>query len=481
MKHPILAKLDRGEPLFTAIPFVASKRIFGQEFEVGSDLDSIEEGFCGLPTWLWIGGRIYVDQYHVELSVPETSNPLSAVIYTRAMCGQLLREKYSRYNEAARRNPRKWFLNNCDWGEDSSSARGIVGRTFGNHESYSTSSEIGSLREIAPFLVARTVFSAAGWVSGQTFHLSQRARFVKRLVSHNTTSDRGLLCSRTYDKELSEKCRHPNRLHIICGEANMSDIALYLKLGITALMVELSELGALPNIGFNQETIVKDLHKISLGSATWLHSEIPKEPECWILDSLGHKMSVLELLRTYVDAAAAEFKGRDSITDSLLVIANDTLAQLEDPEKNIGSLSRRLDWAAKLSLLRYFNKNKDLDDVGISFEDHDMEYHLLGGGLHDFLVRSSRMERLVSRGMIHRAFTEPPPDTRAAFRGWLAKRLDTHSTGLKLDAASNKSWGQATVNRSLDNALVREFKMDDPFLTYEEYHVEVYKMLGKGK
>src|SRR5213075_3318213 len=111
---------------------------------------------------------------------------------------------------------------------------------------------------ILPFLVTRQIFAGAGKIgieaeSGGTepgvFQISQRADFFSTLVSIDTMNKRPLINTR--DEPHADASRY-RRFHIIIGDSNMSEWATALKLGTTALVLELIERGKAPQLEIAQ-------------------------------------------------------------------------------------------------------------------------------------------------------------------------------------------------------------------------------------
>ena len=106
------------------------------------------------------------------------------------------------------------------------------------------------VRAMVPHLVTRIVYTGSGKVGAETgsarsrgagFQLSQRAEFFEEVVGLETTLKRPIVNTR--DEPHGDPRRY-RRLHVIIGDANMSQVATFLKLGTTALL-----LGALEDQG----------------------------------------------------------------------------------------------------------------------------------------------------------------------------------------------------------------------------------------
>jgi proteasome accessory factor A len=194
-------------------------------------------------TVLTNGARFYVDHAHPEYSSPECRTPLEAVRYDVA--GELVLREAMR--TAKERSPVGAeivvYKNNSDG----------KGNSYGCHENFLVNRDVpfgDVVRVMVPHLVTRIVYCGSGKVGaetagarskGSTFQLSQRAEFIEEVVGLETTLKRPIVNTRD---EPHGDPRRFRRLHIIIGDANMSQVATFLKLGTTALL-----LGALEDLG----------------------------------------------------------------------------------------------------------------------------------------------------------------------------------------------------------------------------------------
>src|SRR5437763_10005885 len=121
------------------------------------------------------------------------------------------------------------------------------GASYGAHENYLMDRRtpfIDIIRGLVPFFVTRQVFAGAGRVGigaeGRThgFQLSQRADFFEVEVGLETTLKRPIINTRDEPHADPERYR---RLHVIIGDANVSEVSTYLKLGTTSLILAMSE------------------------------------------------------------------------------------------------------------------------------------------------------------------------------------------------------------------------------------------------
>ena len=142
------------------------------------------------------------------------------------------------------------------------------GSSYGCHENYlmrrsTPFSEI--VQHLIPFFVSRQVVCGAGRVGigidarDAGFQISQRADFFEVEVGLETTLKRPIINTRDEPHADPDKYR---RLHVIIGDANMSEISTYLKLGTTSIVLSMIEDGFLTN-DLSLETPVADLRAIS--------------------------------------------------------------------------------------------------------------------------------------------------------------------------------------------------------------------------
>lgn len=441
-KTELLAKLESRTPLFETIPTVSRKRIIGTESEYGVQ-NSHKNGtsvieYDRLPSMLHNGGEIYEDRGHVEYASPETSNPAASVAYYEAGKVICWREQYSP----------ELYCNNNDWN----------GNTFGSHESYFTCAPRAEWHRLIPFLIARTVLCGAGWLNTDNrFELSQRAHMIQCAQGIETTTNRPILNLR---REPLAQVEGFERLHIVCADANMSEVSTFLRLGTMSCVIEMLEIMALPEVTYNYDLAASDLHNIS------------GRKECRLHGVINGPSVTLELLALYLDRSKELFSNRDAVTDAVLVIWEDTVQKLA---KNPTVLWRRLDWVAKSLLLRIFEEEMCLP-TGDELRSQDLAYHNLNPaeGLYYYLVQKGEMERIVSDEVIIHASFEPPADTRGYARGKVVQLLEEQRGNLAL---CTDNWKHLSLVNASENGFSRMYwgltphffislPMNDPRETY---------------
>ncbi|GAA2592150.1 depupylase/deamidase Dop [Actinomadura fulvescens] len=351
------------------------------------------------------GARLYVDHAHPEYSAPECTNPRDAVIWDKAG-ERVMADAAARAALVPGTHPIQLYKNNTD----------NKGASYGCHENYLMKRETpfaDIVRHLTPFFVSRQVVAGAGRVGigvdgrGDGFQISQRADFFEVEVGLETTLKRPIINTRDEPHADPEKYR---RLHVIIGDANMSEVSTYLKLGTTALVLAMIEDSFL-TVDLSVDMPVAGLRAVS------------HDPTCKHLLTLrdGRKMTAVQLQMEYLEQSRKYVEDRfgadvDEMTKDVLDRWESVLHRLgEDPMQ----LSRELDWVAKLELLEGYRSRDGLDWSHPRLQLVDLQYSDVRAdkGLYNRLVARDRVERIVTEQQVESAVEDPPEDTRAYFRG----------------------------------------------------------------
>jgi proteasome accessory factor A len=351
------------------------------------------------------GARLYVDHAHPEYSTPEVTTPLDVVRFEKAG-EQVMLDAALRASAVPGASPLLLYKNNTD----------NKGASYGAHENYlmrRSTPFADIVRHLTPFFVSRQVVCGAGRVGiGQDgredgFQVSQRADYFEVEVGLETTLKRPIINTRDEPHADPEKYR---RLHVIIGDANMSEVSTYLKVGTTALVLAMIEDRFLTR-DLALETPVASLRAIS------------HDPTCRDLVRLvdGRQLTAVQLQMEYLDLARKfvdETLGDDADPQTRDVLARweSVLTRLEtDPMQ----CAQELDWVAKLALLNQYRERDGLDWDDAKLHLIDLQYADIRPekGLYHRLASRGRIERLLDDPTIEAAMHDPPDDTRAYFRG----------------------------------------------------------------
>jgi proteasome accessory factor A len=416
------------------------------------------EGF--LNVFLENGARFYLDTgCHPEYATPECASPMDVMIYDKAgerILENLLNYAQNKVHEEGFQGELAIFKNNTDF----------VGNSYGCHENYladRTADFYYMAEQLIPFLVTRQIFTGAGKVfrtrRGTVYHISQRAQHIRQKISGTTTNERSIINTRDEPHAIKEKYR---RLHIIVGDSNMSEFSTYLKVGTTALILQMIEDDFLPPIFSlrNPVRAIKDISRdLTCREAVPLNS--------------GKKYSALELQKEYLDLAHRYYSTRPMSPEAADILQKweYVLAKLEEDPMQ---LHHEIDWVIKLHLLQAYGERTNLppEASGDRMLMLDLQYHDIRRekGLYFLLERKGQVVRLATEEQIEKAMVDPPQNTRAKMRGELIKLAKMKRIPYDLD------WNYIRIGYLL-NLWV---KCNDPFQEENEKVTQLKRRIERS-
>ena len=417
------------------------------------------------------GGRLYVDAVgsHEEYATPECVTWSDAVAYDRA--GRVLLQ--SLVDDLGLSDDVAFYANAIDH---------FGGHTFGCHENYlvdiSASAFRGSLSLLMPFLVTRQIFAGVGRVGGHKlnrndfrknvmnigehdvdtmwvadfygveldnsveFQLSQRADHIVNTVSSRVRFNRAIINPKR-DSYYDYSDLH--RLHVLFGEPNMNEYAMWLKVATTCIVLDLMDLKVLPS-DVRVDDVLGTLRGVS-------RDQTMKWP---VRRPNGKTMGAIDLQRIYLEAAQTYLKGKDEQTDLALVEWENVLDGLERDPMQMGD---RLDWVAKKSMLQEYIDSEKTNWKDDALHSLDMEYHNINPrkSLYYALEEMGAVRRICTDAQIESSTRNPPQNTRAKGRAEVIQALlERRWTRYLID------WDWVRVDKD------RHLELRNPFHTYEE-------------
>ncbi len=371
------------------------------------------------------GARFYVDHAHPEYSSPEVSNPRDAVVWDKA--GERILEIAAGRAGALvpghdQADPGRILItkNNTDG----------KGAAYGMHENYivDRAAPFGEIvRQLTPFFITRQALVGAGRVGSEfpaaevDYQMTQRADFFEVEVGLETTLKRPIINTRDEPHADPDRFR---RLHVIIGDANMSEVCTYLKLGSTALVLAMVEDGVLPEAP-SVANPVKTLHRVSHDLTCAQTIELKD----------GRHVRPMELQWHYLEQAQkwTETHEAPAWAPDLLATWTRLVTAIEhDPM----SLDGVVDWVSKYRIMQRY-----VDRDGLSWDDEklkliDIQYHDVrqDKGLYNRMVATGRVETMVDEAEVQAAMTTPPEDTRAWFRGRCLEKFRDNVTAAGWDS-----------------------------------------------
>ena len=347
------------------------------------------------------GARMYVDHAHPEYSAPESYDPLEAALYDKV--GELVMHRAALAAFEHSGKTVSLYKNNSDG----------KGNSYGAHENYLLSRETpfgDVIRYAMTFLVTRQIFTGAGKVGSENdrpstdFQITQRADFFEEEVGLETTLKRPI--SNTRDEPHGDPSKY-RRLHVILGDANLSEPQNFLKLGTTALMLAALEDGAIPD----------PLDLLDPVESCWRVSHDLSLSQPLQLDG-GGTATALELQGRYLEwlSKYVEKEMDDPVWGQVVAEWDRVLGGLEsDPM----TLSDTLDWVAKKRVFEGFIAREGMDWSSSKLRALDLQYHDVdpNKGLYHRVAARGGMRRLFTDDQVAGAAVNPPERTRAYFRG----------------------------------------------------------------
>jgi len=370
--------------------------------------------------------------------------------------------------------------------------------TWGSHESYMCRRGMPEVADgLVPHTISRIVISGAGgWDNtspGLRFVLSPRAMHLGTVCASSSSSVRGIV----HFRDESHASHGWHRLHLTYGEALCSQLAMYLKIGTTSLVVLTLDYAPdafahlYPKDALRAAyAIARDLRcsaRIRTRDGRSLTAvELQREilgvvekmatarayPE-WTREVCERWHSVLDALKDDPMSLAGKLDwptklalyrdhlGREGIDEARLERFNQVLdwsgvttVDEHDFESQLSALARREIPAALRRLQKWQETQRGRQAVlagqhaGLSPDDLrlfervraqvfeiDFRYGALGSdGIFDALDAAGALQhRVVSDAAIERAMTTPPAGTRAVSRGRAVCELQGHGDSVRCD------------------------------------------------
>lgn len=378
------------------------------------------------------GARFYVDHAHPEYATPEVYSPREALMWDRA--GELIITKAA---ELAGQNTQEIFIhkNNTD----------NKGVSYGTHENYLVSRDVSFNKIISvltTFFVTRQIFTGAGRLGigvneiDLRYQISQRADFFEALVGLETTMRRPIINTR------DEPHADPNlyrRLHVIIGDANMSDVANLLKIGATSLVLKATEDSAFEDFDLELTSPLEALKNVSRDLTLKQKLKLKN----------GKSLSALEIQGIYLEKIRSHISMLGEIDIETQEVL-DWWQKILDMLKEDKFLAvQYIDWVAKLNLIENIKSRDNLKWSDSILQMLDLQYADLNPkrSLARLLERKGNLKQLVSHDDVTRAVKYPPISTRAWFRG--------QSLLQYANCIAGASWDSVIFDVSADRPLVR--------------------------
>lgn len=375
------------------------------------------------------GVRLYIDGPHIESSISECRNPWQVVCLEKAM-ERLIYEASLQVQEICGRQI-FIFKDNTD----------RKGNSYGYHQNFSLLREFFEKlldedsfwsRAWLSFLVTDQIYTGGGKVGSEKcgkecdYQISQRADHIDVISSHDTMSRRPLINCR--DEPLADRDKW-GRLHVICGDSNMSEIATYLKVGAKALVLNM-----LQHQYFTREK-PDEYKELFISDPVGSFKAVSRDLTCQkpLLFTADGRKSALEIQKRwsvilrnfYLHSHGYRSQWIGEVIEKL----DQVLRWIEEYNPNLDSI---LDRCIKRKIIEIYIKKRAQKGQTITYQNEnvrtiDISYHDIGP--NGFYNRLAGVESIVSKSDVEKFMKNPPENTRACFRGnfikhWLPHLVD---------------------------------------------------------
>ena len=379
---------------------------------VGSLAPMIETHLAN--TVLTNGARLYVDHAHPEYSSPECRTPAEATLYDQAG-EEVMRRALGVANESLPPESMITLYKNNSDGK---------GNSYGTHENYLVARGVefaDVVRAMVPHFVSRQVVVGAGKVGAETevghaanpdFQLSARAEFFEEVVGLETTLKRPIVNTRDEPHSDAERFR---RLHVICGDANMSPVATFVKLGSTALLLAALETDGLEGYPPVPARPVRAIREFSFDPS--LRASVP--------DDDGRRRTAWDYQDELWHVAQRHVERHGGVAvaapDEVALILRQWREMLDGVRDRPEDVADRVDWVAKRRIVEGFQSRYDLAPRDAKLRAIDLQYHDVRRDKS--LAARVGLQKMFSDEEIRVAVAEAPRSTRAYFRGECVTRF----------------------------------------------------------
>jgi len=372
------------------------------------------------------GSRCYYDVGHLEISTCEVSNPFDLLIWEKAgekIVDWLRRVEEEKYLSSG---DRIWAFKN------NTSPEGV---SYGSHENYIVDRDVEFparfVKELVPHLSTRFIYTGAGDILDGKYVLSPMIYLTSEVVSGETMHHTGLINTRDEPHSKKESWR---RLHVICGDALMNEVAIMLRNFTTSSILQLMEMDKLGDVP-RLKSPVDDM---------WANVESTK-PEKWKVHLADERIvSPIDIQRFYL--SKIENVAQDDGEKRAVKILEEILDDIEN--KRSKELARRVEWLDRFYAIQEAKEKKSGPDVEMMA---CKQYSELGADRGIFYRRQAKgvVDRMLDDETIARAVSEPPQDTRAALRRIICDKFNIDSI----------DWSSVVV----DDGGRRTIDLSDPY------------------
>ena len=302
-------------------------------------------------------------------------------------------------------------------------------------------------RSAMAFFVSRAAFSGAGSVEEDgRFSLSEKGAAINTILRLSMSSserpifDTGNLMRPAFAAAhfhldpVASLFACKQRLQLGLADSSMLEEAEFLKMGTTALVIDMAEAGFLSDA------------PRALDPVAALHTLVSDPALEAVVETNQGELTALALQRFYLDKAKAFVKDSKATSLEASEVVNlwdEVLSALE--ERKMDKLVGRVDWVTKRYLLEACG---DAGDAAM-LKTIDLRYHELGEGYAEQFAQTGNVHRLLAPSEVERAIAEPPEGTPAYTRGRFIRSRAPNLTPVRI------SWDSALIGGRIKGKIIR--------------------------
>jgi proteasome accessory factor A len=302
-------------------------------------------------------------------------------------------------------------------------------------------------RDLLSFLLTRPLFTGAGTLNRDgSFGLAEKApamRLIERrslAPTDRAVFELGNLCKDLVEimtlrvRSYRRLFRRRQRMQLGLSDSNMAQVAEYLKVAVTGLVIDMSEAGYLDDMPRLCEPLAA-LRAIVADPTLSARVEVRGRPPMRALDI---QRAYLERAKRYVqNTATPSLEASEVIKrwDEVLTVLD------SDPDELIGCI----DWVTKQHLIEQAGAGAPHE----ARKKIDLKYHELGAGYYAWLESRDLVLRLVTGDEIERAWREPPEASPAQIRSMVIRNLGRRNERVRV------SWQEVRIGGPLTGRVIR--------------------------
>lgn len=307
--------------------------------------------------WMKNGARLYIDYGKlVEYATPECSSGHQVLLHERVgqlavrNVGDTITSIISRnpsvddLGEPSRRLPvykrTGYGLVSIGEGEDEIQKSNEI--STGHHETYQTGLDADDLDInrgfLEAYLATRIVWSGTGMVTTDGYQLSQKADAIDFLYGNDRVA---------HGIKIPFIHKGMGLVEIRTGEGNMSDWAIVQKFDMTSLVLRMMEHDDMPN----QQLIIRGMETATFRAAS-RNPVAPVPSNVELLDAVEVQCVIAEHALRFCERSDIDVPTSEINAAKQVLKACKQIHEYYFDDRDLSTLSDRIDWAAKLDKLR---------------------------------------------------------------------------------------------------------------------------------